>query len=60
MCLVTSVKHWPYEECLEVLKLPSLFYRRHHGDMIQVYQIIHRGVDLSLDEFFTPDASDCT
>ena len=60
MCLVASVKHWPYEECLEVLKLPSLFYQHRRGNMIQVYQIIHGGVDLSPDEFFAPAASDHT
>ena len=58
--LVASVKHRPYEERLEVLKLPSLFYRRRSGVMIQVYRIINGGVDLSPDEFFTPAASDRT
>ena len=60
MRLVASVKHRPYEQRLEVLKLPSLFYRRRRGDMIQTYQIIHRGADLSPDEFFVPAASDRT
>ena len=50
--LVTSIRHRPYEERLRLLKLPSLFYRRRRGDMIQVFQIIHGGVDLSPSDFF--------
>ena len=46
--LVASLRHRPYEERLEALKLPSLFYRRRRSDMVQVYQIFHGGVDLVL------------
>ena len=58
--LVASLRHRPYEERLEALKLPSLFYRRRRGDMVQVYQIFHGGVDLAPEEFFTATASDRT
>ena len=57
---VSSISHRPYEERLEVLKLPSLFYRRRRGDMIQVYQIYHGGIDLAPEEFFVPAPSERT
>ena len=42
ICLVAFVKHQPYEEHLEVLKLPSMFYWYHREDKIQMCQIIHQ------------------
>lgn len=51
--LVTPIRHLPYEERLQSLRLPSLFYRRRRGDMIQMYQLFHGGVDLAPEEFFT-------
>jgi len=38
--LVTSLKKLSYSERLKCLKLPTLTYRRHRGDMIEVYKII--------------------
>jgi len=34
-------KHLPYTDRLKYLKLPTLKYRRHRGDMIETYKIIH-------------------
>jgi len=39
--LVHGCKHLPYTERLKYLKLPTLKYRRHRGDMIETYKIIH-------------------
>ena len=50
----------PYEERLEALDLPSMFYRRRRGDMIQVYQILHGGMDITPEEFFILAASERT
>jgi len=38
--LVSSLKKLSYSERLKCLKLPTLTYRRHRGDMIEVYTII--------------------
>ena len=39
--LVRGCKHLPYTERLKYLKLPTLKYRRHRGDMIETYKITH-------------------
>ena len=51
--LCRDVSHLSYPERLRALRLPSLYYRRRRGDMIQVFQIIHGGVDLETTNFFT-------
>ena len=38
--LVTTLKHLPYKQRLEALKLPSLGYRRRGGDMIFIFKIL--------------------
>ena len=58
--LVTSLRHRPYEERLKALNLPSMFYRRRRGDMIQVYQILHGGVNIAAEKFFEPAGTDRT
>jgi len=39
--LVHKCKHIPYTDRLKYLKLPTLKYRRHSGDMIETYKILH-------------------
>jgi len=39
--LVHECKHLPYADRLKYLKLPTLKYRRHRGDMIETYKITH-------------------
>lgn len=58
--LIPHLKHLPYEERLQVLKLPSLDFRRHRGDMIQVYKIMN-GLDrLDPELFFQRAEGRCT
>ena len=40
--LCTEIKDLPYERRLQELRLPSMFYRRERGDMIQVYKILKK------------------
>ena len=58
--LVSSIRLRSYDELLEALDLSSIFYRRRRGDMIQVYQILHGGVNMTLEEFFILAASERT
>ena len=36
-----GMKDISYQERLEILKLPTLVYRRTRGDMIETYKILH-------------------
>ena len=38
--LVKQCKHMKYSDRLKYLKFPTLLYRRHRGDMIEVYKIV--------------------
>jgi len=40
-----QLKHLHYFERLTRLNLPTLRYRRHRGDMIEVYKILHKLYD---------------
>ena len=40
-----QIRHLCYSERLKVLNLPMLRYRRHYGDMIEVYMILHNIYD---------------
>ena len=44
--MAKSVRHLGYSDRLHHLKLPSLLYHLHRGDMITVYQLIHGGMDI--------------
>ena len=50
--LVPSIRHHTYPERLQILNLPSLFYRRYRGDMILKYQVTHKNIDGSLLNLF--------
>ena len=43
--LIPTLRHEPYEARLRSLKLPSLYYRRRCGDMLQVFRILN-GLDI--------------
>ena len=51
--LVPSIRHLSYEERLQHLGLPSLKYRRFHGDMIMTYNLLHGHLDIDESLFFT-------
>ena len=51
--MVPSLRHLPYEERLRALNLPSLYYRRRRGDMVQAYQMFNGGVDVKPESYFT-------
>ena len=40
-----GMKNIPYEETLQILKLPTLAYRQTRGDMIEVYKLHHGKYD---------------
>ena len=50
--LVSSLRELSYEERLRKLKLPTLAYRRLRGDLIQVYEIMHRINDIQRESLF--------
>ena len=58
--LVDEVRAEPYTERLRLLGLPSMYHRRRQGDMIAVYQVLHSGVDLDPQTFFTLSAGSTT
>ena len=49
--LLMETRHMTYSQWLEYLDLPSLWYRRLRGDMIQVFKEIN-GIDDINCEFF--------
>ena len=51
--LVEAVRHEPCQERLQMLELPSLYYRCRRGDMIHTYQLFHGGIDANQLSFFT-------
>ena len=50
--LLQPLKELQYEERLKRLNLPSLFYRRHRSDLIQMYKIVHGIDELQPNKFF--------
>jgi len=44
--LIVSLKHLPCTERLKQLKLPTSKYRRLHGNMIEVFKLVHNYYDL--------------
>ena len=47
--LVPGLRSRPYEERLRELRLPLLIYRRLRGDIIVIYQILNRLLDVDQD-----------
>ena len=50
--MIPELAHLPYHERLRHLKLPTLVYRRHRGDLIQTYKILSHKYDLDHGIFF--------
>jgi len=55
---VKSLCGLPYEQQLRKLNLPTLRYRRHRGDMIEVYKILHRIYDKDISDGIIHKAKD--
>ena len=51
--MVPAIRHLPYQERLERLNLPSLYYRRIRGDMVIVYQLLTGKIRVDHSKFFT-------
>jgi len=47
---VKLIRHLHYSERLRRLNLPTLRYRRHRGDMIEVFKILHKIYDIEITE----------
>ena len=45
--LIPGLKDLSYDERLRHLRLPTLVYRRHRGDMIEVYKLVHQIYDFT-------------
>ena len=50
--MVPELANLPYSERLQQLKLPTLVYRRHRGDMLQAFKILRREYHLDEGLFF--------
>ena len=50
--LVKTIKDLPYTDRLKYLNIPSLYYRRRRGDMIQVYKILYNIDRINSNKFF--------
>ena len=50
--MIPSTKGMEYDERLRLLKLPTLRYRRHRGDLIEMYKMIHGMYDKDVLPFF--------
>ena len=57
---VAGLKDLPYPERLKKLKLPTLTYRRHRGDMIEVYKMLHDKYDDNITTLLKLRDSDTT
>ena len=49
--LIPELRHRPYEERLQALRLPSLQHRRRRGDMIVMHQLLHDRLGLRKEDF---------
>ena len=58
--MVPAIRHLPYQERLERLRLPSLHYRRIRGDMIMVYQLLSGKIRIDPSTFFKPSPTNST
>lgn len=55
--LVIEIRHLSYEERLNKVHLPSMYYRRCRGDLILVYQIVTHKLNVIPGDFFKMDNS---
>ena len=53
--LIPDLKELPYETRLKKLQLPSLYYRRARGDMIEVYKYMYNIYDVDTSSLLDRD-----
>lgn len=58
--MIPAIRHLPYQERLERLRLPSMHYRRIRGDMIMVYQLYSGKIRIDPSTFFKPSPANST
>ena len=51
--LVPTIRYVSYEDRLRSLKVPTLQYRRHRGDMIMLFNPLHDMYDFNISDLFT-------
>ena len=58
--LIPDIKELPYETRLKKLQLPSLYYRRARGDMIDVYTYMYNKYDVDTSSLLARDQNSYT
>ena len=58
--VIPKIKDLPYNERLKKLKLPTLTYRRHRGDMIETYKILTNKYDQDITPKLSIDSASIT
>ena len=58
--MIPTLKNMSYEDRLKKLKLPTLTYRRHRGDQIETYKILHQKLDINPNVFFNRNTTSRT
>ena len=51
--ILTGLYDTPYSDRLNILKLPTLQYRRLRGDMILLYRLLHNNIGIHFSDYFT-------
>ena len=52
--IIKNIKHLTYEERLRYLDLPTLVYRRSHGDIIETYKTVNGMYDIAATSYLQP------
>ena len=58
--MLPAISDKSYEERLSILKLPSLTYRRHRGDMILLYKVLNNHFNSDFSSLYTYSTSNTT
>ena len=51
--ILTGLYDTPYSDRLNILKLPTLQYRRLRGDMILLHRLLHNNIGIHFSDYFT-------
>ena len=58
--MLAAISDKSYEERLSILKLPSLTYRRHRGDMILLYKVLNNHFNSDFSSLYTYSTTNTT